>query len=114
MSDDNVSLKSFTGPGGLQKELLKSMYQVMMDLMDIPEPEILDWLHLIVDAVNELIIEHSQSFSVVDLGTVQPDLFNGKSETTDTSGDIAGDRRESFNGGENEIREIDPGISSSE
>lgn len=97
----------------LRKQILKDFYGILIEIMGLSEQDALDYLHFISDATHELIIEHTQNISIVDLGVVQGELFNG----TGNSGEIentAGTERTSINGGENEIREIDSSTSNSD
>lgn len=59
---------NFTSELDLQKQIMKSVYEVMLDLLNLPEDETLTYLHMMMDAVQEIIIERSKNIQVIDLG----------------------------------------------
>lgn len=97
----------------MRKQILKDFYGILIEIMGLSEQDALDYLHFILDATHELIIEHTQNISVVDLGVVQGELFNGARNSGEVE-NSAGTERTGINGRENEIREIHPSPSDSD
>lgn len=97
----------------LRKQILKDFYGILIEIMGLSEQDALDYLHFILDATHELIIEHTQNISVVDLGVVKGELFNGARNSGEVE-NSAGAERESIDGRENEIRKIDSSPSDSD
>ena len=110
LSDSNYALMN---SDVLRKQILKDFYGILIEIMGLSEQDALDYLHFILDATHELIIEHTQNISVVDLGVVQGELFNGARNSGEVE-NSAGTERTSIDGRENEIRKIDSSPSDSD
>lgn len=94
-----MSNSSIVNSNAFMKELMKTGYQLLFELMPMTVEEHYEYLTMAKDALSELIVEHASQnglLSIIDLG----DYPNGETETgksdaaeipdVDASGDTAG------------------------